>query len=230
MNHKITLIIVFILTLHITCKATQLTLYNSLPCTLYYAIQTTTHNEHTFCTIEPYGTIETELENAHGIALSIVKELPQAGHEIPLHMITISSPRTLIALKTYQTTKGEIRLVTQPPITSKQPLDTPCIDHRDILLSKTTYKPTPIVEEPIKIESSQPASTQEEAITATVPAPEETQENLYVEPSIQSCMALEPSTSEATSCSSAIIKEAGPDNPDITQSIFTITHSSQETN
>jgi hypothetical protein len=150
MHYKIRSISLLILLTHLVTNAVQLKLYNSLPYTLYYAIQEPATNGLTFYAIESYHKIESELKEPHSIEISIVKEIPQAGQDITLHSISIRSPKTLVDLKTYQTTKGNIRLIPQTTIATTQASDKSTISHHDILLTKTSYKPVMLVQEPIQ--------------------------------------------------------------------------------
>jgi hypothetical protein len=146
---------------HLVSDAVQLKLYNNLPYTLYYAIQEPAQNCRTFNAIESYCFIETEFKETHNIQISIVKEIPQAGQDIPLHTINVATPKTLVDLKTYQTAKGEIRLLPRSNQKINLESDIQAINYHDIWLTKTIYKPVAPAQETVQTQSTGSSLIQE---------------------------------------------------------------------
>jgi hypothetical protein len=186
--------------MHTLYNAIPFKLYNSLPRTLYYAIQDTTNNGYAFSAIQAYDTIETELETATNINVSIVADLPHAGQEIPLHAITIASPKSAANLKTYQTTKGAIRILPQTDTITHEQSDITAVTHHDIWLTKTTYKPAYIPQEIVQTQNITSTETLDFTITTS---DNTTQNNGAIQEQPQVSMEISASLQENTVISSS---------------------------
>lgn len=175
MNYKIITISLLSLLTHYTCSPTNFQLYNSLPCTLYYALSSKTSKStaHTFIPLEPYSTVNTEIETTQSIELIVVKELPNADQEIPLYRIIPSSESFTIDIKTYQTKKGDIRIIpltnsiAQEPTEGQLPL-AKTISHHNIWITKTTYHPAQIVQKVVPPQTSAANETSEQIPTSQI--------------------------------------------------------------
>ena len=153
MNFKIVSIIILSLSIMHACSSINFQLHNSLPCTLYYALNDTSSQsfERPFILLEPYSTVQLDIKFTPQIKLSIAKDVPQAGQEVPLFILDISSKSSIIDIKTCQTKKGDVRIIPQRTAltnnTDKEQLPLPKpIDHHAIWITSTTYQPPRIVQ------------------------------------------------------------------------------------
>lgn len=164
MCHKKNYILTISLILNNTCLPITIQIYNSLPCTLYYAFcnKTLKSNPHNFIKIEPYQTIQKNLKETAPIELSVTKEIPQPGEDIPFFEIIPADKASSLYLKTYQTNKGNIRILPHTDPLIKDTTNT--ISHHNIWVTKTTYQAPQSIPE-----ITDPQTSSSNPISATTP-------------------------------------------------------------
>ncbi len=127
-------------------------LYNSLPCTIYYALCNNDAQDkgQELLRLGPYTYVHNQVDPDKPIHLIVVKELPETDQLIPLYAFDLSRSEN-IYIKTCQTRNTHVRIIPQTTLQDHKtqgqlPLKNN-IDHHDIWLTKATYQKPPMSQE-----------------------------------------------------------------------------------